>query len=117
MAEGNTLGPRRYFRYVTDKNVNYKYQTDLNLGTAAGATLNDTDPNLPRRFEPRYLNLQAEINGEQVRKKLIVPNVTSAAWTDTPVEVEIDGEIYTTTGRVGERVSFGVNPGVAAPVP
>lgn len=105
---GNLLGARRYYAYTSDSGVAYKYLTDLDLGTAIGATLNDTNPDFPRRFSPRVLYCKDE-NGN--RKKVIVPTVGNSAYAaDASTTLTIDGVAFETTGRVGERLSFGSNP-------
>lgn len=113
----NTLGVRRYYRYTSDGGTDYKYLTDEDLGTAAGAVLGDTFPNLPRRFKPRGVYAEATVSGRKVRKFIICPtndNTLYAAEASTAVTVQ--GTNFGTTGRKGEKVSFGRNPpGVVAP--
>lgn len=115
-TSGNTLGVRRYYKYTTDGETEYKYQTDETLGEAMGAELNDTLPNFPKRFKPRGVYVQATVAGQRVRKFLISPesdNTTYAAEASTAVT--IDGVNFATTGRRGEQLSFGANPaGVVA---
>ena len=78
--------------------------------------MNDTLPNLPKRFKPRGVYIQGTVAGQTVRKFLISPlndNPTYAA--EASVAVTIDGITYGTTGRKGEQYSFGRNPaGVVA---
>lgn len=110
-TSGNTLGVRRYYQYTTDGGNTYKYLTDETLGTAMNATLNDTAPNLPKRFKPRGVYIQGTVAGQKVRKFVISPtsdNTTYAAEASTAVT--IDGVNFGTTGRKGEQFSFGRNP-------
>ncbi len=81
-----------------------------------GAELNDTLPNLPKRFTPRKLHIEATVSGEKVRKSLVIPDPAFAAYkAEASVVVTIDAINFGTTGRTGEQFSFGRNPtGVAA---
>lgn len=107
----NTLGPRRYYKYVMDTGDEYKYQTDEDLGTAVGAELNDTLPDLPRRFKPRFVWAEGDDDGDTVRKKLICPTTETEAYNSTAsTTITIDGTSFKTTGRVGEKQTFGANP-------
>lgn len=108
---GNTLGARRYYKYTSDDGTDYKYLTDLNLGTAVEATLDDTLPGLPRRFKPRGVYVEAEIDGSFVRKFLTCPLSTTPAYAAaSSTEVTIDEQAFKTTGRRGEKTTFGANP-------
>lgn len=110
---GNLLGERRYYEYIDDAGNGFKYLTDQSLGQAVGATENDTNPDLPRRFSPRILYAEGP-NGE--RKKVIVPTADNTAYArNTSTNLTIDGLTFSTTGRRGEKVSFGANPPAAAP--
>ena len=115
-TSGNTLGVRRYYAYESDGGTAYKYQTDETLGTAMNATLNDSNPNLPKRFKPRGVYVQATVAGQTVRKFVIAPkndNTTYAAESSTALV--IDGVTFGTTGRKGEQLSFGRNPSGVTP--
>lgn len=112
---GNTLGERRYYRYVDDGGDEFKYLTDEDLGAAMNATLNDTLPDLPRRFKPRYVLAEAVIDGQDVKKKIISPTVDNTAYAaNARTTITIDGTAFRTTGRVGEKRTFGANPAAAA---
>lgn len=107
---GNTLGARAYYLYEDDAGNQYKYQTDVDLGEAVGAVLNDTAPDLPRRFEPRGVFVQGIVNDKTVRKFLIVPDVTEGIYASNASQtVIVDSTSFSTTGRKGEKVSFGTN--------
>lgn len=108
---GNTLGARRYYAYTSDSGQQYKYLTDQNLGEAVGAVLNDTLPDLPRRFKPRGVRVEGDVDGDLVRKFLICPLTTSAPYAaQGSTTVSIDETDFKTTGRRGERATFGANP-------
>ena len=105
---GNLLGERRYYAYTSDTGVAYKYQTDEDLGTAIGATLNDTNPDFPKRFKPRGVYCK-DTDGKS--KFVICPTTTNSTYSaDASTTLEIDGVDFKTTGRVGEKRSFGANP-------
>lgn len=114
-TDGNTLGVRRYYRYTDDGLTQYKYLTDETLGNAMGGVLNDTLPDLPKRFRPRVVHVQATVAGQKVRKRLVSPTVDNINYAaNASTVITIDGINYKTTGRTGERKSFGANP-VAPP--
>lgn len=113
-TSGNTLGARRYYRYVDDIGNEYTVLTDETLGAAAGNTLDDTKPGLPRRFEPRGVYVEAEVGGQKVRKFLVCGARTNAIYASNASQnVEIDTITFKTTGRRGESASFGSNPAAA----
>lgn len=105
---GNLLGERRYYAYTSDTGANYKYQTDEDLGAAIGATLNDTHPDMPKKFKPRGVYVQ---NSDRKRKFIICPTLTNSIYAaDASTQVTVDGTAFKTTGRIGEKRSFGANP-------
>ena len=109
---GNTLGPRSYYRYTADTGDVYKYLTDDTIALAVGAVLDDQAPDLPKRFRPRYVLAQALDSGTLYRKKIVCPTIGTPAYdTDQSTDITIDGLVFSTTGRVGEKQSFGNNPG------
>lgn len=104
---GNTLGPRAYFRYVSDSGVNYNILTDVDVGTAGGLVQATTGAQRkPGGFELRGVYAEATVGGRLVRK--FVPcSATSPAYnTDVSTAITIDGSNFLTTGRRGERASF-----------
>lgn len=112
----NTLGDRAYYRYTDDDGENFSYLTDVGLATASGAILDDTRPSFPRRFSPRIVYCEANVDGRVARKALIVPDPTSELYaSNVSQSVIIEGTTFTTTGRRGERRSFASN--IAPPTP
>lgn len=108
---GNTLGQRRYYEYTSDTGAKYTYLTDKDLGDAVSATESTANPPMPRRFKPRGVYAQAEINDNLVRKFVICPSKTTAAYNKSvSSDITIDGETFKTTGRRGETMSFASNP-------
>ena len=100
---------------MSDGGTAYKYLTDQTLGDAMNATLSDALPNLPRRFKPRGIYVEATVAGQKVRKFIISPvadNTAYAAEASTPLT--IDGVAFATTGRRGEAFTYGRNPSGAA---
>lgn len=106
---GNLLGARKYYAYTLDDGTSqYKYLTDENLGEAVGAVENDALQDLPRRFEPRGVYAEDDDGN---RKFVICPTVGNATYVATSsTTITIDGTAFKTTGRRGERQSFGRNP-------
>lgn len=104
---GNRLGPRGVFLYTSDTGTEYRIETDASLGAASAlpvAASGDGSPP-PRRFSPRGVWCKSVAGDPTTR---FVPcNVDFAAYaTSTPTSVTIDGEQFTSTGRVGERLTF-----------
>lgn len=113
-TSGNTLGARRYYNYSDDIGNEFTVLTDETLGTAAGNTLDDTNPGLPRRFEPRGVYVEAEVADQKVRKFLVIGSRTNPLYaSNASQDVVIDTITFKTTGRKGESASFGSNPTVA----
>lgn len=105
---GNLLGERRYYAYTDDTGETYTYLTDEDLGTAVGATLDDSNPPFPRRFEPRGVYVQ---DTEGNRKFLICPTTDNTYYSsNSSQDITIDTATFKTTGRRGEKQSFGSNP-------
>lgn len=104
---GNTLGNRRYFQYVDDNGSVFNILTDEDLGTAGELTPATVGADqLPRRFKPRGVYVEAEIEGEKVRKFLVCSDTSAAYATNASTTVTIDDTQFQTTGRRGERVTF-----------
>jgi hypothetical protein len=69
------LGQRHWYKYTSDNLKDYKIQMLDYLATAAGLELDDSLPEYPRRWKPRYVWVQAIENTETrnpARKKLII---------------------------------------------
>lgn len=106
----NVLGQRGYYAYTDDSGNQYKYQTDRDLGTAVGAELEAGLDDLPRRFRPRGVYVEATVSGRRVRKFVICPTADNAIYAANASQgVTIAGTVFETTGRRGERVTFGTN--------
>lgn len=114
MGEGQFTGARENYLYENDGGSNYVITTDATLGGLAGTGLevatsaNATDANpAPKRFKPRVVFWQAELDGRVVRKEIICGDVTADLYaSDTSQALEIDGVAGFTTGRRGEKLSF-----------
>lgn len=115
MPQGQTLGPRRYFGYTSDSGDQYSLLLDETLGVIGGMELNDTSPPPPRRFRPRGVYVEAIVAGTKVRKFIATEADVSLYRTDSSASVPIDGVTFSTTGRRGERMTFGSNPAIAGP--
>ena len=115
MPEGQFTGARKTYLYTPDSGDNiYLITTDETLGALAGAGLTEaTTANVanaqpaPKRFKPRVVFWQGELNGNRVRKAIICGTTDAAFYdSDSPQAVTIDGVAGSTTGRRGERLTF-----------
>lgn len=115
MPAGQTLGVKRYYRYDSDSPTSYSLLLDQTLGQAAGLVENDTLSPPPRRFRPRGVYVEASVGGAPARKLITCNRNSDLYATDRSQTIVIDGIQFKSTGRRGERLSFGANP--AAPLP
>ena len=107
---GNILGGRSYYGYTADNGDTYSILMDDSLATAVSGVLNDSNPAPPRRFSPRGVYVEVTVGGRLKRKKLTIPDPTSALYTNiTTTDFVIDGVTYKSTGRVGEKITFARN--------
>lgn len=114
MPEGQFTGARENYLYENDGGTNYLITTDATLGgidtngltVATSANAADANP-APKRFKPRVVFWQAELDGRIVRKEIICGDVTADLYaSDTSQALTIDGVAGFTTGRRGEKLSF-----------
>lgn len=107
MANGNTLGPRKAFKYLDDLGEEYRYFTDEDLGlTVEGELSTGNVPDLPRAFRPRGVYVVGKDN-PSIKKFLVVGSPEGAIFkTNQSRDVEIDGVQFRTTGRRGEAKTF-----------
>jgi hypothetical protein len=105
---GHTLGPKESVQYVADNGSTYLLKTSPDLVISnSGAVIGTVGGVAPKGFKPRAVFAQATIGGKIVRKRLICFTTASTLYaTSTPQVVTIDGEAFTTTGRLGERQRF-----------
>ena len=104
---GNRLGARDTFSYTSDTGTVYRIETDANLGLAGGLEPADsgTGSAAPPRFSPR--GLWCKSAAAPVVRRFVPCNVDNAAYSSgVPTSITIDGEAFTTTGRIGEKFSF-----------
>lgn len=105
---GNRLGPRARVDYTSDTGEVYSLTTDASLAAASGLPLSTPGSGQapPRRFKPRGVYCQATDAGVTARR--FVPCDADAAFyaTDSTSNVTIDSEVFITTGRRGETLSF-----------
>lgn len=110
MPQGQTTGPRRYFRYTDDDGAQSSVLLDETLGELGGLVLDDNLPPPPRRFRLRGVYVQGTVAGEVVRKFIVCAPDSGLYRSNNSQPVAIDGVTFRTTGRRGERLSFGRNP-------
>lgn len=105
---GNRLGPRARVQYTSDTGEIYNLTTDADLAAASGLPLAvaGTGSAPPRRFKPRGVYCQNTVGGSLARR--FVPCDPDAAFyaTSASSNITIDSEVFITTGRRGETLSF-----------
>lgn len=111
MAEGQYAGLRGNYEYTSDDGTEYIISTDRTLGAIAGAdlqlaTASSTAVAVPKRFRPRVVYWQGELNDRIVRKKIICDSTSTLYQNNKSVALAIDGVAGFTTGRRGERFSY-----------
>lgn len=111
---GNRLGPRSFFTYTTDNGEEFKVLQDESVANAVG-----NDPagtGLPRLATSgtipvtcRYVLLQG-VTDESIKKKVIIGDPDNEIFnTLSASTVTINNVSFVTTGRVGERASWGAS--------
>lgn len=113
MPEGQFLGQKDSYVYTSDNGTQFAIQRDrsLVLGESTGLSLYSVgDPfafPLPRRFKPRGVFWEGNLNGRKVRKFLICGNLNATLYaTDSSSELTIDGVVGVTTGKRGEQINY-----------
>lgn len=110
MPEGQFTGTRATYEYVADDGSLYLISLDETLGGLTGTGLdlaNDTTTGteLPKRFVPRVVYWQGDLDGRIVRKALVC-NTDGALYGAKSTALTIDGVDGSTTGRRGEKFTF-----------
>lgn len=113
MAEGQFLGPRAAYLYVSDSGEQFVVRLDATLGDLPGIGLvRATTGNAggatgkPVGMELRGVHWQGELNGRVVRKFLVCAATGAYYEGNVSQSVTIDGVAGVTTGKRGERQSF-----------
>lgn len=113
MPEGQYSGQRRPYLYTSDSGEVFALLKDETLGDIAGtglvrattANIGNASP-VPKRFMPRGVHWQGELDGDVVRKFLVCEATGTLYQGNAPQAVTIDGVAGTTTGRRGEQQTF-----------
>lgn len=110
MPEGQFLGARAAYEYISDNGNTYLLTLDATLGGITGcdltaATTATMATTAPKGLRPRVIYWQGVLNGNIVRKKLVC-NASGSLYSDTSQALTIDGVAGSTTGRRGEKSSF-----------
>lgn len=101
---GNRLGARGKFVYVSDTSTSYQVRTDSDNATAGGFAAATNEPELPRGMKMRYLNVFLVDGAKTYRKRLYVAEANSAIYAKgTGDTIAIDGATWTVSGRTGEK--------------
>lgn len=105
---GNRLGPRGRFQYTSDTGDIYNITTDVDLAAAGGLSVAVAGAGQapPRRFKPRGVYAQNSVGGVLARRFVICDADAAFYSTTSPSNITIDGEVFSTTGRRGETLSF-----------
>ena len=113
MPQGQFLGPRKTYIYLSDGGSTYLITTDSTLGDLAGTGLTaavggnvGSAQTAPSRFKPRVVFWQGTLNGNIVRKKIICNRDSAFAKLTVSTTLVIDGVTGVITGRRGEKQSF-----------
>lgn len=121
MAEGQLLGPRKWYIYTLDDGTQQVVLLiDETLGDLAGTGLVEANTTTaaglnvnPRKFKPRVMFWQKDGTGQ--RKEIVCGTKDASLYeTASATALTIDGDAGTITGRRGEKVSY---PLVPAPPP
>ena len=113
MAQGQFLGPKGSYIYITDNGTAYVIRRDRTLATIPGTelapatTATSNGGRLPQGFKPRGVYWQSFLDGQIVRKFIICGSPLSGLY-DNPgsVELTVDNVVGYTTGRKGESQEF-----------
>ena len=112
MPSGQTLGPKKKYKYDMDDGTSIRLKLDATLGDLPGTglsevTLTDDVQNKPTGFKPRVVFVQWIDADSNIRRKEIVCNAAGTLYaSNVEQNVTIDGEAFQTTGRRGETYSF-----------
>ena len=113
MPEGQFLGQKDSYVYTSDNGTQFAIQRDrsLILGASTGLSLYDASAPfafpLPRRFKPRGVYWEGNLDTRVVRKFIICWTLDSTLYaTDSSVALTIDGVPGRTSGKRGEQTNF-----------
>lgn len=111
MPEGQFTGARAVYEYISDNAAVYLLQMDETIGSLSElgltkATTDTTGIPAPKRFKPRGVYWQGELDSKVRRKFLVCSSTSSLFQSDNSSELTIDGVQGSTTGRTGESLSF-----------
>ena len=111
MGLGQFRGARGNYEFTADDGSLYLISTDRTLGDISGAKLvlatSGSDAvSPPKRFRPRIVYWQGELNSKIVRKKIICDIDSTLYKNNKSVSLEIDNVDGFTTGRRGEKFSY-----------
>ena len=105
--DGHTLGVRASALYIDDAGNSFSITTALAFIIATNDSVDATNPSLPKRFQPRGVWCQRKDGATVFRKFVPVGTPGNPIYSgNARQQIEIDGQTFVTTGRVGERVSF-----------
>jgi hypothetical protein len=111
MPEGQFTGNRNIYVYRSESGSSYLLQLDETLGDIQGCGLTKANTNsagspAPKRFKPRGVYWQGKL-GDKIKRKFLVCAPNSVLYqADRSQKLTIDGVDGSTTGRIGEKLSY-----------
>lgn len=109
---GNRIGNKSKYGYTDDRGVERRITRDDDLAEAGGLAVllaaGQSRPGLEKGQTPRGVWARALVaTAEGFARRFIICNLDADIWTAAgPTAVDIDGEAFITTGRVGEKQRF-----------
>jgi hypothetical protein len=115
-TNGNSLGPRNWYRYTDDGGAPFAVFLDADLANAGGFQAYDGDADDPiasTYLELRFVNGKRD-NGQ--RKRIPVATRTNPVYAAaTSTNVTVDGVVFAISSRIGEKRQFAFNQGTSDP--
>lgn len=107
-TQGNVLGERRTYRYISDNGTEYNVDLDNSIAVAVGNTPSTT-PDLDvlsvsgtRPLAPRYVNVVATAD-DNIRKRVVITSPTNPLFTGTTSTFTANGIGFTVLSSRGEK--------------
>lgn len=94
--------------YHSDDGADYVIKQDTSNATAAGNTTATGNPNLPRRYKPRYVLAAHPTTGRE--RRIVIGDPANALWTASGGTISLPdfnssmaATAFLVRGRIGER--------------
>jgi hypothetical protein len=96
------------YAYISDDTVAYKVHMDISNALSAGNTPNTANPDMPRRYHPRYILAAHPTTGRE--RKIVIGDPANALWVGGTATINLPDfaaamapAAYVVRGRIGER--------------